>query len=137
MRCLDDSNQENRIRIIKRWRRAVLTLISVLVLAHPALSEIYSYIDSQGRLTYTSDPASLPDGHEAKAKSQSPREGIRQRAEQQISPTIRIEHLNQRLELTKIEFDTKFETLSDTPALEYNQATQDILSLKFEIVDLY
>jgi len=113
-----------------------LFLLAILI-SHPASAEIFSYIDSKGRLVYTSDPDSLPDGHENKTgqafhKNRSERNDL----QSTTNLTIRIEHLNQRLELAKIEFDTKFENLSETSAGEYNQAVQDILSLKFEIVDL-
>ncbi len=115
----------------------VFLFFLISLLSHPAYAEIYSYIDSQGRLTYTSDPNVLPDGHENKT-GQTPH--FNRSGQDDLLATggltIRIEHLNQRLELAKIEFDTKFEILSETPAFEYNQAVQDILSLKFEIVDL-
>lgn len=116
---------------------AVLLLILFILPSSSAFSEIYRYIDSQGRLTYTSDPNSLPDGHENKLSPAAKNERLKKSdLPSNSSLTVRIEHLNQRLELTKIEFDSKFEKISDVPADEYVQTTQDILNLKFEMVDL-
>ena len=116
---------------------AILLLIFFALLSSSAFSEIYRYIDSQGRVTYTSDPNSLPDGHEHKVNSAVKNDHLSKNdLHSNISLTARIEHLNQRLELAKIKFDSKYEKLSDVPADEYVQATQDVLSLKFEMVDL-
>lgn len=124
-------------RAINLITRAVLFLILFILFSGSAFSEIYRYIDSQGRLTYTSDPNSLPDGHESKLSpaAKNERQNISE-LQPNSSLTFRIEHLNQQLELTKIEFDSKFENLSAVPIDDYVQATQDILNLKFQMVDL-
>lgn len=124
-------------RAVNLRTQAVLLLILFVLLPSSALSKIYRYVDSQGRLTYTSDPSFLPDGHEDKVTPAAKNERLKKSDLQSNSSlTVRIEHLNQRFELAKIEFDSKFEKLSDVPVDEYVQAAQDILSLKFEMVDL-
>jgi len=117
-------------------RIQVISLILCFALSYPAFAEIYSYIDSLGRLTYTSDPSDLPEGKQQKRLS-SGNEQLQQGDSQAITgETIRLEYLNQQLELTNIEFDNKFEILSGVPAYEYDQTAQDIQSLKIEIVEL-
>lgn len=124
-------------RVVNLRTQAVLLLILFILLPGSACSEIYRYIDSQGRITYTSDPNSLPDGHELKVNPAAKDEHLKKSDLQSNSSlTVRIEHLNQQLELVKIEFDSNFEQLSDVPADEYVQAAQDILNLKYEMVDL-
>lgn len=102
----------------------------------PTFSEIYSYIDSKGRVTYTSDPGALPDGHRQEDFSAQNELGVQNDPQALASKTIRLEYLNQQLELAKIEFDNKFEALSGAPADDYDQVSQDVLSLKLEIVEL-
>lgn len=117
--------------------QTVLLLIFFILLSGPAFCEIYSFIDSIGRQTYTSDPSILPEGHEHKTSPTARNERLEPVDQQPIrNQATRIEHLKQRFELAKIEIDSKFEKLSDAPADEYVQAVQDILSLKFEILDL-
>lgn len=116
--------------------QAILLLIVYLSLSSPVFSEIYSYIDSKGRLTYTSDPSDLPEGHQHKDPPTGSEQFQHGDPQPITSLTIRLEYLNQQLELAKLEFDNKFEKLSDAPAEDYGQATQDILSLKFEMVEL-
>ena len=117
--------------------QTVLLLIFFILLSGPAFSEIYSFIDSMGRLTYTSDPSILPEGHEHATSPTAKNEQLEQADQQPISnQENRIKHLNQLFELAKIEINRKLEKLSDAPADEYDQAVQDILSLKFEILEL-
>lgn len=124
-------------RVVNLNKQAVLLLIQLILFSSPAFCEIYQYIDSQGRLVYTSDINSLPEKQAQKVSPAAEDDRINASdLSSSGSLAVRIEHLNQSLELAKIAFDNKFENLSDVPTDEYLQAVQNVLNLKYEMIDL-
>jgi len=117
--------------------KTALFLIFCLVFAAPALSKIYTFIDSKGRLTYTSDPSILPEGHEHRAapdvgKDQSESAGD----PSSDSGPERSEELSRQVELTETEIDQKLNSLSEVSAEEYDQTVYDIQGLKIQMLEL-
>lgn len=115
----------------------VLLLIFYILFATPASSEIYTFIDSKGRLTYTSDPSILPEGHKDRAATASGNDALKPTEEPVMdSMSVQAEQLSQQAELAEVEINQKLNNLSEASAEEYGTAIDDILSLKIQMLEL-
>ncbi len=117
--------------------QTVLLLIICFLFATPAISEIYTFIDSKGRLTYTSDPSILPEGHKDRVATESGNDQSEPADEPVMdSLTVRTEQLSQQAALVEAEINQKLNNLSELSAEDYGQAVDDILSLKIQMLEL-